>query len=152
MAAEAAALEEARRVLKNWKKYTVDWVSLFAHLKDMKKDNQSLDLTEDLMKLDIGKVYRQIEAMDTARVQFGWIPTMASSSVGQIGALSAESYCERILSCANNVITKGNTLLGDEELEMIVVLRMNREFMQFMRTHYSAIAKQAFGQTVVRGD
>ena len=104
------------------------------------------------MKLDIGKVYRQIEAMDTARVQFGWIPTMASSSVGQIGALSAESYCERILSCANNVITKGNTLLGDEELEMIVVLRMNREFMQFMRTHYSAIAKQAFGQTVVRGD
>jgi hypothetical protein len=29
------------------------------------------------------------------------------------------------LSCANNVITKGNTLLGDEELEMIVVLRMN---------------------------
>ena len=152
VAAEAAALEEARRVLKNWKKYTVDWVSLFAHLKDMKKDNQSLDLTEDLMKLDIGKVYGQIEAMDTARVQFGWIPTMASSSVGQIGALSAESYCERILSCANNVITKGNTLLGDEELEMIVVLRMNREFMQFMRTHYSAIAKQAFGQTVVRGD
>ena len=44
VAAEAAALEEARRVLKNWKKYTVDWVSLFAHLKDMKKDNQSLDV------------------------------------------------------------------------------------------------------------
>jgi hypothetical protein len=42
------------------------------------------------MKLDIGKVYRQIEAMDTARVQFGWIPTMASLSVGQIGALSAD--------------------------------------------------------------
>ena len=90
--------------------------------------------------------------MDTGRVQFGWIPTMASSSVGQLGALSAESYCERILSCANNVLTKGNTLLSDDELEMIVVLRMNRAFMQFMRAHYAAEAKQVFGQTVVRDE
>ena len=75
---------------------------------------------------------------------------MASSSVGQLGALSAESYCERILSCANNVITNGNTLLSDEELEMLVVLRMNREFMQFMRANYATEAKQVFNQTVVR--
>ena len=104
------------------------------------------------MDLDIGELYTRIEGLDTARVQFGWIPTMASSSVGQLGALSAESYCERILSCANNVLTKGNTLLSDAELEMIVVLRMNREFMQFMRAHYAAEAKQVFGQTVVRDE
>ena len=72
--------------------------------------------------------------------------------VGQLGALSAESYCERILSCANNVLTKGNTLLSHDELEMIVVLRMNRAFMQFMRAHYAAEAKQVFGQTVVRDE
>ena len=75
---------------------------------------------------------------------------MASSSVGQLGALSAESYCERILSCANNVVTKNNTLLGDEEMEMVVVLRMNRQFMQYMREHYKAEAAQAFNMTVVR--
>ena len=152
VAAEAAALEEARRVLKNWKKYSVDWLSLFPHLKASHKDAESLDLTEDLMRLDIGILYKQLEAMDTTRVQFGWIPTMASSSLGQLGALSTESYCERILSCANNVITKGNTLLADIELEMIVTLRMNREFMRFMRKYYAAQAKQAFGMTVVRGD
>lgn len=73
---------------------------------------------------------------------------MASCSTGQLGALSAESYCERVLSCSYNVLTEGNTLLKDEELEMIVVLRMNCEFMQFMRQHYGAQAKQAFGQSL----
>ena len=149
---EVQAREEAKRVLKNWKKYSVDWVSLYPHLKKEGEGESDprLDLTEDLMRLPIGKLYQQVEAMDAGRVQFGWIPTMASSSVGQLGALSAESYCERVLSCANNVITKGNTVLADDELEMLVILRMNREFMQFMREHYNAEAKQAFGQTVVR--
>ena len=66
---------------------------------------------------------------------------MASCSVGQLGALSAESYCERVISCANNVMNKGNTLLNDVELEQLVVLRMNCEFMQYMRKHYGAEAK-----------
>jgi hypothetical protein len=151
-AQEAAALEEAKRVMKNWKKYTVNWLDLYPHLKTMHKDAETLDLTEDLMSLDMGMLYRQVASMDAGKGAFGWIPTMASSSVGQLGALSAESYCERILSCANNVLTKGNTLLSDAELEMVVVLRMNREFMQFMREHYAAQAKQIFGQTIVRDE
>ena len=103
------------------------------------------------MRLDMGKVYNRVAQNDAGRQVYGYIPLMASCSSGQLGALSAESYCERILSCANNVIDKGNTLLGDEELERLVVLRMNRDFMQFMREHYSAEAKEMFGQTVVRG-
>ena len=75
---------------------------------------------------------------------------MACNSVGQLGALSAESYCERVLSCANNVVTKGNTLLSDEEVEMFVVLLMNKHFISFMREYYGAEAKQTFGQTSVR--
>jgi hypothetical protein len=31
---------------------------------------------------------------------------------------------------------KGNTLLSDKYLEMLVVLRMNRKFMEHMRDHY----------------
>ena len=124
---------------------------MFPSLQAKNKD-EPLDLTEDLMRLDIGKLYTHVEKVDTGRQLYGYIPLMASSSSGQLGALSAESYCERILSCANNVIVKGNTLLGDEELEMIVVLRMNREFMQFMREHYNDEAKQVFGEKVVRDD
>ena len=32
---------------------------------------------------------------------------------------------------------KGNTLLSDKYLEMLVVLRMNRKFMEHMRDHYA---------------
>ena len=150
VAKEAVALKEAKKVLKNWKNFKVDWLDMYADLKANGKANDELDLVEDLMNLDMGMLYTHLEKMDTGRQLYGWIPSMACNSVGQLGALSAESYCERVLSCANTVVTKGNTLLSDEEVEMLVVLRMNRDFMAFMREHYGAEAKQTFGQTVVR--
>ena len=57
-AQEAAALEEAKRVMKNWKRYTVDWLEMYPHLKAMHKEAETLDLTEDLMSLDMGTLYR----------------------------------------------------------------------------------------------
>lgn len=74
---------------------------------------------------------------------------MASCSYGQLGALNAESYNERVNSVAKQVLTDGNTLLSDEEIEMLVVLRMNESFMRHMREHNSECAKQAFNMTVV---
>ena len=95
----------------------------------------------------------KLEASDPERKVYGYLPRMASCSLGQLGALNAESFCERALSCANLALTDGNSLLGDEELEMLVILRMNRNFMEFMRTNYpdlaKALAKQHFGCTVV---
>jgi len=47
------------------------------------------------------------------------------------------------MSCANLVVTDGNSLLLDEEVTMLVVLRMNVDFMEFMREHYgNKIVKQ----------
>ena len=78
---------------------------------------------------------------------------MASCSYGQIGALNAESFCERTLRVAGHVMDEGNTLLGDAELEMLTILRMNRAFMEFMRQHYPeltrSLADQHFGKSVV---
>ena len=48
------------------------------------------------------------------------------------------------------MLVEGNTLLSDEELEMVVVLRMNKDFMKYVRTHYNHLAKQDFDLTVVR--
>jgi hypothetical protein len=75
---------------------------------------------------------------------------MASSSRGQIGALCAESFCERILSCANDVCSEDNTGLGCEEINMLVVLRMNREFMEFMRLNYASASAQLHNMTLVQ--
>ena len=38
------------------------------------------------------------------------------------------------------MLTEGNSLLGEEELELLIILRMNRDFMVFMREHYSHLA------------
>ena len=55
----------------------------------------------------------------------------------------------RAARCAGHVLTEGNTLLSDEELEMLVILRMNRDFMEFMRAHYNHLTNDHFGHTVV---
>ena len=73
---------------------------------------------------------------------------MASSSGGQIGALCTKSFCERILSDANDVCHQGNTLLDTEEI-MLVVLRMNREFIEHMREIYPKLSGQNFNQKLV---
>ena len=75
---------------------------------------------------------------------------MASSSPRQIGDLYAESFCERILSCANDVCSEDNTGLGCEEINMLVVLRMNREFMEFMRLNYASASAQLHNMTLVQ--
>ena len=50
------------------------------------------------------------------------------------------------------MLTEGNTLLSDEELEMLVILRMNRKFMEFMRKHYNHLTKDQFDRTIVDPD
>ena len=59
------------------------------------------------------------------------------ASRGSIGGFLAASFCERINSCANHVLTDGNSLLSPDEINMLVTLRMNRNYMQFMRENHA---------------
>ena len=74
---------------------------------------EQLDTVADLMPLDMGLLYTKIEATDPERRMYGYIPMMAACSYGQIGALTcalnAESFCERVLSCANDVSSQQAT-------------------------------------------
>ena len=74
---------------------------------------------------------------------------MASSSGGQTGALCAESFCERILSDANGVSHEGNTLLDTEEINTLIVLRMNREFIKHMGEIHPKLSGQHLNGTTV---
>jgi len=74
---------------------------------------------------------------------------MASSLGSQIGALCTESFCERILSGANDVCHKGNTPLDTKEINMLVVLRMNQEFIRHMREIYSKLSGSFSNGTLV---
>ena len=53
-----------------------------------------------------------------------------------LGALNDESFCERVLSCVKLVVSDLHVRLKAEEIRMLVMLRMNREFMEYMRVTY----------------
>ena len=66
---------------------------------------EPLDTVNDLMDLPMGKLYEKIIKSDDGCKLYGHIPLMASSSPYEIGALNAESFCERVLRCAGHVLT-----------------------------------------------
>jgi hypothetical protein len=110
------------------------------------RDPLAPDMLE-LMGMNVSMLYKEL---DEGGFVFGHLPAMASCAKGQIGALNAESFRERCLSCANLVVTDGNTILHDEEVKMMVVLRMNVDFMEFMRDNYAhLIGKQPWKMTLV---
>lgn len=138
--------KEFKKVWDAWrvKMKEVNWSSVDKNIQF--KNPQKPGMME-LMQVDIGKLYAAMEQQND--MPYGYLPLMAGCSVGQLGALNAESFSERVLSCANNVLHCGNTLLSDEEVEMVTVLRMNRDFMDFMRSHYGNVVRQQFKMTCV---
>jgi hypothetical protein len=75
---------------------------------------------------------------------------MAGCCDGQIVALNADSSAGRVLSASNLVMTDGNTQICDRDFDMLVVLRMNRDFMLHMSSNFFNEIKaiQPFNVTV----
>ena len=90
-----------------------------------------------LWDVDMGHVMKKLIKQDPDKKRFGHLPMMAVASRGSIGGFLASSFCERINSCANLVLTDGNSLLSPDEINMLVTLRMNRDYMQFMRENHA---------------
>jgi len=102
---------EAKKVLKTWRKLEIDWRAQYPEFPFPPRP-EPLDTVNDLMDLPIGRTYEKILKSDEGRKLYGYIPLMASSSAYQLGALNAESFCERVLRCSGHILTEGNTLLG----------------------------------------
>jgi adenylosuccinate synthase len=100
----------------------------------------------------MGRVLNILKDEDPNASKYDFLPYMATHSRGSVGSLRASSYAERINSAANLILTKGNTLLAEEEINMCTALRMNRSFMEFMRKYHPDAAKQRFKMTVISED
>jgi hypothetical protein len=123
-------------VFKTWVTLKVDWSKV---LPEAKLGPWPLDLAWGLMPLDMGWFFKKLITGDVDRAKYGFMPMLAVSGNGQLGTLN-----------------DGNILLANRHLEMMVVLRMNRTCMEFMREHYfeEIKAKQPFnsdGRGGVRG-
>ena len=53
-----------------------------------------------------------------------------------IGAMNAQSFCERTLSCTSLIVTDFHTNLSREEVRMLTMLRMNVSLMEYIRGEY----------------
>ena len=91
----------------------------------------------DLWDVDMGRVLKHVFInTDKSGRLFGFLPKMATTSKGSIALNTAVSFCERINSAANQTVTKGNTLLGSDEVKMLTVLRVKREVMAHVRQRH----------------
>jgi len=57
-------------------------------------------------------------------------------TVTTLGVLNDESFCNRVLSCVKLVVSDLHVCLKPKEIRMLVMLRMNHEFMEYMRSSY----------------
>ncbi len=142
--------QEYKRAFKNWRSkdseinYKLHFKKLQSMIVDDKvisiKEDTPVDIVADLLTLKVGSMYTEMSK--DLNLKLGYLPVMAQASKVQICMLNAKSLCERGLSFVNLVMTDGNTLLSDEETEMVTVLRMNKEFMDYMRSRDPQTSKQ----------
>ena len=121
---------EFKDVIREWVKWKIPWRKLFS---DLPKD-QNLSVMGDLMKLPMKPVMDVMERTNCERENiFGYLPLMCKNLPVQLGALSAQSFAEQMISAGNLLITRKRTQLNDELINKLIVLQMNRNFMEFMR-------------------
>ena len=104
------------------------------------KDNWRL--VRDLLRVDLKQVLADAKRKDPDMSKFGFIPYMAKTSLGR---LLAESFAERIFRNCNSVPTSGNMRLNPIEMVQLVVLRMNKRFVQYMKKHHRGEIVTALG-------
>ena len=72
---------------------------------------------------------------------FGYLPMMCRLSPCQLGALNAQSFVERMNSCAKLIVGEKRTRLNHELIDKLVILRMNLKFMIYCRGKHASIGK-----------
>ena len=118
----------------NWCDYASDICFVNEFPKELEgKTEDSLDIVEDLLPLDIEKLYVRAESPDASPMFH--LPMIARQRLGEN---MAASFCERMNSIAKDILDEGHSLLNDSELESMIILRANREFMKKVRGEWRA--------------
>ena len=109
-------------------------------------EGEDPSLIDDLLEIDMAVIVSKVRRKDPFRSRYGWLPQLWECYAA---GNTASSYCERMISVANDVMTEGRTLLDDPKLEMLAILRMNREFMEFMRAEFPEIMNELVSQGLI---
>jgi hypothetical protein len=139
-ASKSALKSEGKKAIAQWKEMSVNWMGLYPG--ELQGAPANLHPMEHLFGLDLGVLMRAIDQEERERVQgsmarrYGHIPLMAECHLGN---RMASSFVERVNSAAKLLLGDRRGNLTDDELEMICILRVNRNFMEYMYKHHSGL-------------
>lgn len=127
--------------------YKIDWLKLLNQLNvepggtakplDTKPKRRGLKVVDDLLELDITHLYRQIQG----NTKFGYLPSLARASRGNIGALEPVRFYERIMAEYKYIMKVDGRELSKDEVDKLVVLRTNRKFFRWANTKYAHLLR-----------
>ena len=119
-----SAGEEYEKAIKSWMTLKLPWREM---IDVTLKPGEKVDLYLHLMNINMEKVMESMEAVSLKRDGlFSQLIAMCKNSCCQLGGLSSQSFCERMNSVANLLITKNRTKMCNELLHKLVVLHINR--------------------------
>ena len=97
----------------------VDLVAIYLEVKSFQNGDINL---MGLLPLSILRVYNQMIEKDKGEntSNYVFIPLMVKAYKFHIGCLNEESHNKRMIYVSNDVVTEGNTLLSDNDIEMHV--------------------------------
>ena len=88
----------------------------------------------DLMRLELKRLMDHLEEYNKENSWvFRFIPFRCKNMVCQLGTLCAHSFAERMILAGNLLVRKQQSLLDDDLVNMLIVLQINRNFMEFVQ-------------------
>ena len=146
--AKLAARKKFQTEFKHWKNAVsgIDWQVEFPDFDWGNYNSKAKGLSAPeqlLMLLELNMAQLFVKFLGNSKL--GLLPHMALTVLGNN---LASSHVERMNSAAQLILHKGRTLLNDKLLNMLVVLRMNRKFMQYMRDNYPNLAIERFNMNL----
>ena len=96
----------------------------------------------------MGIIIADMNNFDPLREQINLLPHMATGLRASIDLVPASAFNVRINSEASIVLTTCTSLMSAEELNMMVALRVNREYMKYMRKYYLYLHRSSFNMMI----
>ena len=94
---------------------------------------RKIDVYDNLWGIDMRILMDHLIERNGIDRIFGYLPEMCKNSPCQLGALTSESFSERMISAANLLVTTHRLHLDHDHIDKMVVLRMNKRFMERVR-------------------
>ena len=98
------------------------------------KNNHKTRMRNHLWSVHIKTLLDHVTEVSGEERRFGCLPEMCSNSPVQLGALTSKSFSERMMSATNLLVDTHRLRFGDDMIDKLIALRINKKFMDRIRS------------------